>query len=363
MYENDPLVLVVSDVHLGAIKSDLVSFVNFLEDINNGEFGNQLKALLILGDFFDLITDIPETLLEDGTIQRIFRLLIEIKRKLAVIIALGNHEVPITGNIITGTYDQKFKGRKDKFLNKFKDGKFNKLFDETSFCQYIVLKKWKNKDMLLLYDSRDQIFNEPISKIKINGLDLDSSYICLMMHGYQFENNLVRFFIGPYWKSLINSDNIILKQIYDYFWNEIIKSKKEIGPITIRIMKDYLINRKMISTDVINSQFSKLKFIDFELLKLQMRILNLWQSSRTPEYYLDGIKDFLEDEDHDFSMVNYIVYGHSHDMDIRDAIINDRLVEIINVGAWQHVKPSYAGIFHKGKIDVKNMPELIAPQI
>ena len=48
MGESGPIILTVSDVHLGALKSNLVQFSHFLNKIINGDFGTDLQALLIL---------------------------------------------------------------------------------------------------------------------------------------------------------------------------------------------------------------------------------------------------------------------------------------------------------------------------
>jgi len=360
MTENDPLIITVSDVHLGALKSKLDSFKQFLKAILNGLYGNDLQAFVILGDFFDLCTDVPKTLLTDSKIQEIFTLLLDIKKRMHLIFALGNHEIPITGNVFTGTYDDKFNRRKEIFLNKFKNGNFDELFDEQSFCQYILLREWNNSDRILLYDSQDQIEGSPINTLNIEGLNLDSDYKCLMMHGYQFEKDYIRFFIGPIWKSLISSDNIDFKEPFDYFWNEIIKQDKKVKPTTIKEMKDDLIKLKALSPDIIDHHFSRLNNLNFDFLKIKMRVMQKWEKTRKYEYYLEGIEDFLEDDI--FSGVNHIIYGHSHERGKFSETLHNRSVEIVNDGAWQHVyHPSYAGIYYKGKIEVELLRPITAP--
>ena len=185
MVELRPKILVVSDLHLGSLDSERDLFIQFLNDIVNGEFGDELQALIILGDFIDLCTDIPETLMKREKVQEILTLLLEIKKKKNIIYVLGNHEIPVTGD-----YDKKFNRRKEKFLAKFKSNNFNELFNEEIICQYVIIKKWDNSDMILMYTSRDQIENNPINKIKIEGLDLDEDYRCFMLHGYQCDGEI-----------------------------------------------------------------------------------------------------------------------------------------------------------------------------
>ncbi|MHA1931660.1 MAG: metallophosphoesterase, partial [Promethearchaeota archaeon] len=238
MGELDPKILVVSDIHLGALKSNLEQFSLFLNKIINGEFGNDLQALLILGDFFDLCTSVKKTFFTDEKISSILKQLLEIKKKINLIFLPGNHEIPVTSSVISGNYDEKFKRRKEKFLKRFKNSIVEDLLTPNMVCQYIILGKWEKESALLLYESQDQIYNQPINKIKIDNLDLKEDYKCLMVHGYQFDSDVFRFFVGPIWKSLISYHNFEVKEAFNYFWNEIIKEHREIKPITFEDMKD-----------------------------------------------------------------------------------------------------------------------------
>lgn len=350
MSENSPKILIVSDMHLGALRSEMDLFNQFLKGIIDGDFGNDLHALIILGDFLDLCTSVPKTLLKNEKIQEIFTLLLKIKKKLNLIFVLGNHEIPITGD-----YDEKFKRRKKKFLSKFKYGNFDELFNEEVFCQYIILKKLNNKDMLLLYDSRDQIPNTPISKIIINGLDLQDNFFCLMTHGYQFDGDMFRFFEGILWKSLISSDKYDVKECFDYFWNEIIKSGKKIKSITFDYMKKDLARLNNMSLESIDMLFSELSGLEYNFIKLNMRMMMKWHHTREYEYFIKGIKDFLKDDNYDFQKITHIIYSHSHIKGISKETVNDHLVSIINSGAWQHTKPSYVEILNKGGINLMDI--------
>ena len=350
MSEVNPKILVISDIHLGSLDCEKDLFIQFLSDIINGEFGNDLQVLIILGDFIDLCTDTPTALLKREKIQEIFTLLLQIKNNMKLIFVLGNHEIPVIGD-----YDEKFERRKKKFLNKFKHSYFNELFNSELFYQYILLTKWNNEDMLLMYNSRDQIENQPLKTIKVDGLDLDSDYKCLMTHGYQFDSNIYRFFVGQIWKSLISNKKFEVKETYDYFWNEVIKNGRKIKPIRFEEMKEDLARLKIVSSESIDALFSELNILEFNLIKANMRILKKWERASKPDYYLDEIKKFLVDEKYDFSKVNHVIYGHSHHKGISQITINNQQIEIINDGAWQHMQPSYVEIYHKGKINLKSL--------
>ena len=350
MSENKPKILVVSDIHLGSFGSERDLFIQFLRRVNNGEFGSELQAFIVLGDFIDLCTDTPGTLLKRKKIQEILKLLLELKEKMKLIFLLGNHEIPVTGDL-----DDKFVRRKKKYLNRFRNSNFKELFTDESYYQYALLKKYDNEDMLLMYNSRDQLENDPIKKVKIEGLDLDRDYRCFMAHGHQFENEVYMFFIAQLWRSLISGDKFEVKETYDYFWNQIIKKGRKIKPIRFDTMIEEIAKIKGKSIELVDRAFSELNIIEFNFLKNQMKVMKKWQRASKPDYFLSEIKEFLEDDDYDFSKINHVVYGHSHYKEISYATINSQQVEVINDGSWQHSQPSYVEIFAKGKMYLRTV--------
>jgi len=350
MGEINPKILVVSDIHLGSLDSEKDLFIQFLRKIVNGEFETELRALIILGDFIDLCTDLPKTLLKREQIQEIFTLLLEIKRNINLIFVLGNHEIPVTGD-----YDEKFKRRKEKYLTRFKSSNFSELFDDEIYSQYILLKKVNNEDLLLLYDTREQIEENPVNKIKIEGLELEESYRCFMTHGYQFDGDVYRFFVGQIWKSLISRNKFEVKETYDYFWNEVIKNGRKVKPVTFRMMIEELANLKNVSIESQYSLFSELNNLEFNLIKANMRILKKWERASKPDYYFGEIKKFLEDDEYDLSKINHLIYGHSHHKEVYSGTVNGHPIEIVNDGSWQHVQPSYVEILNRGKINLKSI--------
>lgn len=355
MSDFKPKIVIVSDIHVGALKSRLDLFIRFLTDIYIGKFGKQLQALIILGDFLDLCISTPKKLSKDEETNQIFNLLLLIKKKIRIVFCPGNHEIPITSNPLTGSYDEKFKRRKSKLLRKFKKSIIGKVFSQKNVCQYVIIKKFKGFDTLLLYDSQDQILNHPINKFKINGINLASGYSCLMMHGYQFDSQIYRFFTGQIWKSLISYHNIEVKEAFNYFWNEIVKGKRKIKLVTFEDMKHELIELKNISADEVELLFTNLNSLEFNMVKLNMRILKRWERSREYSYYLNGIKEFFEEAECDLSEINHIIYGHSHISGLSNETLNNKKVEIINDGAWQHSNPSYVEFLTEGRINLKSV--------
>lgn len=354
MGKSDPKILIVSDVHLGALKSNLDQFNHFLHRVINDDFGADLQALIILGDFLDLCTSVKETFVTDEKIFNILKNLLEIKKKINLIFVPGNHEIPVTSSVFTGNYDEKFKKRKDKFLKKFKNSIVEELFSTNTVCQYIILGKKEDESALLLYDSQDQIYDNPINEIRIVHLDLEEDFRCLMLHGYQFDSDVFRFFVGPIWKSLISYHNFEVKEAYNYFWNEIIKEHRKIKPTTFEDMKNDLIRLKHLSPEDIERIFSDLSSLEFNVVKLNMRIMKKYDHAKADSYYINGINEFLVEAECDFSRINHVIYGHTHIKGVSSETIMSHEVKIINDGAWQHTKPAYVEIHHSGKILLKS---------
>jgi UDP-2,3-diacylglucosamine pyrophosphatase LpxH len=353
MGDSDPKILIVSDVHLGALNSNLDQFSFFLNKINNGEFGDDLQALLILGDLLDLGTTVKRTFFTDEKITNILTQLLEIKKKIHIIFVPGNHEIPVTSSPTSGNYDEKFKRRKEKFLEIFKNSIVEEIFASNMVCQYLVLSKWENECTLLLYDSQDQIYNSPIQTIKINKLNLEENYNCLMLHGYQFDSDVIRIFVAPLWKSMISYQNLEIKEVYNYFWNVVIKERRKIKPITIEDMKSDLKRLKQLSSEEIDEFFSDLSNLEFKLIKLNTRVMKKWRNARESSYYIEGINEFFEESKFDYSLITQVIYGHSHIMGMSDKVIDNKKINIINSGTSQHSNPSYVEILSKGKLNLE----------
>ena len=207
--------------------------------------------------------------------------------------------------------------------------------------------------MISMYTSRDQIERRPINKIQIEGLNLDEDYRCLMFHGFQCESDIYRFFVGQIWKSLISNNKFEIKETFDYFWNEIIRNGRKLKPVTFENMKEDLAKLKNVTLESQDALFSELSYLEFNLIKANMRVMKRWQRASKPDYYFKEIKVFLEDKNYDLSKINHVIFGHSHHSGISYGNINNQKVEIINDGAWQHVQPSYIEILSKGKLSLR----------
>jgi UDP-2,3-diacylglucosamine pyrophosphatase LpxH len=231
------------------------------------------------------------------------------------------------------------------------------------YYHYALLKKEETNTILFLYNSRKQIENNPAKQVKIIGLDLDGDYRCFMAHGHQFESDVYRNFVGQLWKSLISSEDFGVKETHDYFWNYIIKKGRKIKPIGFKYMKEELAKIKKKSIESMDIVFSELNLLEFHFIKASMRVMKRWyRAASKPDYFLNEIKEFLEDDEYDFSKINHVIYGHSHFKEKSIATINKQQVEVINDGSWQHMEPSYVEICNEGKIFLKSFnPNINSP--
>ena len=139
------------------------------------------------------------------------------------------------------------------------------------------------------------------------------------------------------------------------FWNEIIKEHRKIKPTTFEDMKNDLIRLKHLSPEEIERIFSDLSSLEFNVVKLNMRIMKKYDHAKADSYYINGINEFLVEAECDFSRINHVIYGHTHIKGVSSETIMSHEVKIINDGAWQHTKPAYVEIHHSGKILLKLM--------
>ena len=180
-----------------------------------------------------------------------------------------------------------------------------------------------------------------------------------MTHGYQFDNELFRFFAGIIWSYLIKSDDMNVKESFDYLWNIIIKGDQKVQDSEFNVMLDQLPGLKDQEPQTIHDSFSEYNKYHFDFTKLYMRILEKWEETSKYEYYIDGIRDFLKDNNHNLMNINHMIYGHSHKWNNSEENFNNHQISIINDGAWQHITPTYVRIFSKGKMKINEFPATI----
>lgn len=347
----DTMVLVVSDQHLGASKTKDEEFKTFLDEIidklNNNAL-KKLKALLILGDFFDLIMDTYKGISRE--FKEIYeRLDVLIKKDIHVITTLGNHEISIRK-----PYEKRFTRRKKKLIRKFRRKKLrNEFLKKENVCQYILLRKNENERLeMVTYDSKKYIDkikivkSEILSKIPDEG-PLSGAYKCILTHGFQFEPEKYSFF-AAIWSVLLKMPGFI-KGIFDVLWNDIIKTpgKTAIEKIDKATIKQRMEEKKikLKKTQRISYFFLK-RWIIKELVKEEEHRAAIKDNKEfnkvIEESYID---DFLN------LGITHVIYGHSH---TKQDTIDIKRIPVFNTGGWQQVpEPTFIEIHSNGDIKVK----------
>ena len=290
-FERNTLAIVISDVHIGNDSCRIDEFIIFLENIIQNLINRNLrnlKALIILGDFFDLNATSFEDLCSNHQYFHIYNKLNEIKnQEIEIILVLGNHEVSTSL-----FYNLQFSGRKKRFLKRLEYFSFpHNFLNRQNVCQYLILISIDNNIYLALIDS---IHKDPFAWFHLGNGSFLNNETYFMCHGFQFEDKDTHHLITGWW---------------DY------------GRNLSEGCKKYL-----------SSKWSKFK------ASIEKR-----DKSR----FYKNIKTALE-EDNVFS---HIIFGHTHDCEIKETRIlntgcwlkdsNPSYLEIFNDGSCELYELNY----------------------
>ncbi len=356
--DKNSIMLVVSDVHLGASRSKSDLFEHFLKDlleqIENGILSN-LKALVILGDFFDLCMDSHGEIANNYKI--IYDYLDSIQKKIPVYFTLGNHEIPVMP--LLGDFedlDTKFKKKKIKLIDAFQDKGLNRNFlDDRTICQYFVLRRVDaNNGELLLFDSVKQFYDDEIVKLPLSNVNLPINYMCLLTHGHQFHTLGELNAGGVAWLFCIKAPDFI-KEIANLIYNDLLKTHKgDVDKITeeeideaLKYWKSYIKERYGSEVNYFYRQILK------EILKYFKKIEEFRENSKGIDYN-DRIENyFLPLVLKGASGINKVIFGHTHEMQDETGI-GSKIISV-NSGCWQLTKgkPNFVEILLDGKCQVK----------
>lgn len=375
--DKNAMVLLTSDVHMGALRTNITLFNDFLTNIIGGlkvEYLKNLKALIILGDCFDIIMDNYEDFYEHKLYNDVlnkFNILHETE-DFKLIFALGNHEVSVKDD-----YDKNFSIEKSSFLDEF--NKVNDQFGDkysfltkNNFSQYVILKNNISlKPELFLYDTKQQIAENKGTRIELNvKAPAKKNINILLAHGFQFDPNLD--FFSKVWDFSLKVKSKIVKEIADGIWNGFFKVIYNEGRrlrYFSKKSKDRL-NRKgkKLLDKTRKSYFEKYKLEISDVEKTQLD--ELIEKKYRADKHRDDIKDnsfnkkveteFLPElEDLGYRKhFNYIIYGHTHrrwprtffrrrikPLYQRPQFFKIKDAFLFNTGAWQHVDyPSFIQI-------------------
>ncbi len=196
VFKRNTFVIVVSDIHIGNESCRIQEFAEFLDSILQNIINRKLpflRALIILGDFFDLLATSFEDLCYNKQYFQIYNELDQIKKQnIEVILALGNHEISTSL-----FYNLQFTGRKERFLRKFDYYSFP--FDFLTLKtmgQYVILGNDDDDIYLGLIDS---IHDEPFVWLHLAKVAFLNNEIYFMCHGYQFEDKNTHHSVTGWW--------------------------------------------------------------------------------------------------------------------------------------------------------------------
>jgi len=394
--------LLVSDVHLGARRSQLDEFIEFLEKIKRCQPPTIIKYLIIIGDFFDLMFETPYGFYNKNNhrdaIKQIFSLLNNLKMQVQVINIIGNHE--ISPKLFNS--DKEFPILKEIFFEKFKRS--------NSKPEYLEYKNIWQYALLNI----DQDAHESSKVYQLEGYDriedlknsslLNDNYCCLILHGCQFD--MFGYLCRPIWRRLIKAKRPI-KRVFDILYNGLLRgglTEEEIYEnksirnleklvsfqnsinnfnITFELSGNELdleLSRALYQSTVGKVQpvveffdkynvslkdFTPLDFsldihpLVFEKMKddaLTLYAISIFDISLlgiTMRKY--RIRKFIEK--HNLFKISAVLYGHTHKKD-EDAISlnnNKSQINIFNDGNWQHKQkyPNYMIIRVKENLTLK----------
>jgi len=293
--ESNHYIIVVSDVHIGAYNSlsrigndnpyneNVIDFIKMLENIS--EDINYFSALIILGDFFDLITSTYESIINNIDFQKINNYFKDFKNnKIPVILALGNHEIPVNND-----YNTDFTNRKNEIIKNF--GGLNNI----DFCQGVLIKKssikFKKRDIRKIGDTSEE------SVKSYDNCNL------LFVHGFQFQNRRLRnFFAKKIWNPLLKEQDLVVKEYINLLWNKYLLENRPMGEID-EILDEYFNQLRITGSSwYINRRRIRSYIKGYKLYKFFIK-------NKTNERYNNRIVKFLQ---RFIKTDYYLFYGHTH---------------------------------------------------
>ena len=403
-----PIISIISDVHIGAMRSKISELNGFLNNhiVPNSE---RFASLQILGDFFDLCMEIPENLCINY--NDIYFPLYEVQsNNIEIINILGNHEIPVDGN-----YEQEFYTRKNLFYKKLRLTQLKPEFlKKRNLCQYVLLATDLSNHMFIF--KKCNTIHE-IQKLLNCDIFSDSTYLCLLLHGYQFDPNLIRKICAPIWKRFINSKSRNLKKTLNLLYNGILRRGltkqqiqtqfkrvaeyflriiKKLGNIEGIVLEESYLNQNVIYdlfyglikifTDQDYSSLIQLFkefgivlegiksqdlaiFVDFENemsfeeVKRDALVLyacDLFFLSILGNYFRNKtIEDFIRKNE--LFQISHIIYGHTHRKEGFQLSVFPNTIQLFNDGSWQHASeyPNYAEMDLFGTVSLNDyiLPE------
>lgn len=350
-FDENTAMLVVSDVHLGIDQIKLDDFKEVINEIaSNLDKYKMLKAIILIGDIFDLMVSDIEYLGSKQEYIPLYDDLYSIKDRVKIIYALGNHEAPVPENEFSKVKHEIFKGLKN-LLNE------RCFLDENNMCQYIVVNSTDINSVLWLYDTKKQAKN-PGRTIELNiplgdaGSDLGKK--SLLVHGHQLLKiasdgcDAIWYML---WKAPDSTKAIVRK-----VWNRAGKGK-------------YQHDKQIIEQEVSNIDDPVVR----EEVKMRLLKMELYEERKDHPHALSD--DFKDDQvetffrkEKEFKEVSTVLYGHTHVYSDKKVLkvrswswkkfhFQETEINTYNSGAWVDVDaPSFIGINASGHVKLYLIP-------
>lgn len=292
-------IIILSDVHLGASNSNIDGLTQLLDHISRGEYPAKVEAIIVVGDFLDLIINTYKLIARWIVCQHIYRLLNRIYNQgIPFIYILGNHEISVTEN-----YNVAFTSRKENLIELLEQNGFNfPFFKNAHICQYVIMGIRKQLEIYPIDSIDNNIIHGSLQSLRQK---------TLIAHGYQFERDEIRQRVGRIWNYYLQKEKYLL--LVDKIWNGIERRVVE------TIEEENGIDNRRIRTFFKN-------------------LLNI-----SNKHFCHEIADFVKKK---YNIFNYyfenVIYGHTHEKGTYLRTLGNKRLNIFNTGTWHKTDfPNY----------------------
>jgi len=308
-------IAVVSDIHMGAFNSTensfdlnsgnmhILDFIQFLKKLNENK--EKCKGLMILGDFFDLVTSTYDSIKNDPDIHFILEIFKKFtSNNIPIIITLGNHEIPICGD-----FNSNFSDRINYFIEKMDLSGW-----DIKFCQAAMLKL-NNREI-------DDLQYELLNSLNSQTPNSFENKDVLLLHGFQFQQERMRnIAANRIWTPLIQEQDPVIKEMINLLWNHFLFEDRPIEEI------EYFLDQyfdKLQENGDIWYQNKKKVMMRVRLFKFYKYFRKKRNNNRYNRRIKKTYNKFINQNFH-------IIYGHTH---CHQTDYTDGNLTISNSGTW-----------------------------
>lgn len=343
LFADSPMIIFVTDVHLGARNNLHAEFLKFLKLLNEKRAAgllNNLHCFIIMGDFLDILVDSFKDLAKETLNNAVYTELNRLKNtNVEILLIFGNHEVSVFGC---------FKKHKERFIKQFsKHNNTLTFLKEENVAQYMILERLadNSREIRLYNEGKDIKKNKPFRKLPLPPHPqpvANSKYLICHGHWFTFWVTLMSGWLA--WNPLINKPDFV-KEAMNFAWNY---NKGDLSEKKIdEALTAYKEGKEGQELQQINDLIAEKKsFLDMSEKEKQSfaRREKLKASLVNP-----GVIKFLKRKKWG---VDTVIFGHTHEQYITtDYKLNDRPILLANGGGWQTVgKPGFIEVLPSGEV-------------